>query len=536
MTCLYRNATRFILSTIALVAVSSCGGGSTPSSTTAYTIGGTVSGLDAGQAVVLRNNGGDDLTVSANGAFTFAIRVASGGAYAVTVSPPMGKNCAITSASGMATANVTGVAVICTPAFSYSPTTVGGLVFGLVGQGLTLSLSVMHGQGSQLLDIVGNKAFAFPQPVSYGTMTSAHVVVHTQPNTPTQRCLVRNGTVPIGQSSYNDVKVVCGEVAYVTDAVHNTVSAFAIDATTGALVAVGLPVPAGMSPSAIAGTSDRKYLYVSNRDSNDVSAYAVDDRDGTLTTVSGAPFAAGAHPQAMSIFGTALFVANSGSDDVSVYLSNDPANGGTGALTPGSPASYATGTGPSAMIIHPSKPFLYTANASGDISAFHLDLTSISGSPFSSGGNSVSSMGFGAGGQFLYAANASGGTASVIGFSVDPVTGGLTGIPSLPLPSCTNIVVDQTGAYLYATAGTDVIGYGIDAQTGALNALPGFPVATGAVAASVSIDPTNQFLYVAHGSTGTVTGFELNSATGALTPMPGSLFAVGTSADFIATF
>ncbi|WP_456406423.1 FG-GAP repeat protein, partial [Thiolapillus sp.] len=38
----------------------------------AYTLGGSVSGLAPGNSLVLQNNGGDDLTVSADGAFTFA--------------------------------------------------------------------------------------------------------------------------------------------------------------------------------------------------------------------------------------------------------------------------------------------------------------------------------------------------------------------------------------------------------------------------------------------------------------------------------
>ncbi|HET7133667.1 MAG TPA: hypothetical protein VFJ95_15545, partial [Gammaproteobacteria bacterium] len=49
-----------------------------------YTIGGTVSGL-AGSGLVLRNNGGNDLTVAANGAFVFAGGLADGATYAVTV-------------------------------------------------------------------------------------------------------------------------------------------------------------------------------------------------------------------------------------------------------------------------------------------------------------------------------------------------------------------------------------------------------------------------------------------------------------------
>jgi 6-phosphogluconolactonase (cycloisomerase 2 family) len=89
---------------------------------------------------------------------------------------------------------------------------------------------------------------------------------------------------------------------------------------------------------------------------------------------------------------------------------------------------------------------------------------------------------------------------------------------------------------LYATAGANVLGYSFDVQTGALSPLLGFPVAVGAIADSISIDPTNHFLYVKNGSTGKITGFGLNAATGELTPMPGSPFAVGTSADFVATF
>ena len=41
-----------------------------------YSIGGTVSGLSG--TVVLQDNGGDDLSVTANGSFTFATSLAGG--------------------------------------------------------------------------------------------------------------------------------------------------------------------------------------------------------------------------------------------------------------------------------------------------------------------------------------------------------------------------------------------------------------------------------------------------------------------------
>ena len=94
---------------------------------TGFTIGGAVTGLPIGESVTLRNNGGDDLTVMADGPFTFAT---AGTTYAVTVfTQPMSVRCAVTNASGTATANVTNVAVVCAPsgALDFSFNTVGWL-------------------------------------------------------------------------------------------------------------------------------------------------------------------------------------------------------------------------------------------------------------------------------------------------------------------------------------------------------------------------------------------------------------------------
>ena len=88
-----------------------CGGGGdsgVPPSPATYTVGGTVSGLGVGQSVILQNNGGNDQTVSADGAFTFATKVTSGSAYAVTATAPQGEACSVTNGSGTATADVAG--------------------------------------------------------------------------------------------------------------------------------------------------------------------------------------------------------------------------------------------------------------------------------------------------------------------------------------------------------------------------------------------------------------------------------------------
>ena len=81
-----------------------------------FTIGGTVTGL-IGTGLVLQNNGGDDLAVAADGAFTFGTALPNGSAYAVTVlAQPTGpaQTCTVAGGSGtVAGANVTSVAVSC---------------------------------------------------------------------------------------------------------------------------------------------------------------------------------------------------------------------------------------------------------------------------------------------------------------------------------------------------------------------------------------------------------------------------------------
>lgn len=550
---------RFLAVTlIVLVAVSACGGGGStppPPPPPMYSIGGTVSGLDAGQSVVLHLNGGNDRTVSTNAAFTFATKVAGGSAYAVTVAGfPVGKTCTVNGGAGTASANVTSVAVACVVLVS-----IGGAVTGLVGQDLKLTLGVWGKPPNayqeicitrETLDISKNGKFVFASQLYPGL--DVCLSIQQQPHSPVQRCVGRNGN-GIAVADVTDVEVVCSEFAYVTSAAANTISAFSVDANTGAIASVGPPVSTGVSPLAIASTSDRKYVYVINNGSDDISAYSVDPGTGALTAVPGSPFAAGSNPRALVSNGSALYVANSGSDDIVGYHV-DPSNG---ALTPVAfctPCFHAAGAGPSAIAIGPGNGFLYSANTGSlNISAFDFDvfnpgaLDPIPESPFSSG-SGVSSLAFGAGGKFLYAADASGVTAAIVGFTVrprygqngipDPNPGALNGLSGFPmsLPSCTFIVADQTGTYLYAATGTDLLGHSIDALTGALTVLPGFPIAVGANVRSVSIDPTNQFLYVANGSAKTVTSYTLNAATGALTLMPGSPFAVGTPADYIATF
>jgi len=78
-----------------------------------YTVGGSVSGPSG--TVVLQNTGKDDLTLSADGPFTFATALANGSTYAVTVfAQPFFQSCTVSNGSGTITGiNVTDVWVSC---------------------------------------------------------------------------------------------------------------------------------------------------------------------------------------------------------------------------------------------------------------------------------------------------------------------------------------------------------------------------------------------------------------------------------------
>jgi len=83
--------------------------------TVSRSIGGSVSGLDSGKSVILQNNGDDDLTVSADGGFSFATALLSGSTYNVTVlTPPSEQSCTVSNGSGTVSgADVSDVTVVC---------------------------------------------------------------------------------------------------------------------------------------------------------------------------------------------------------------------------------------------------------------------------------------------------------------------------------------------------------------------------------------------------------------------------------------
>jgi large repetitive protein len=185
-----------------------------------FVIGGTISGL-AGSGLVLRNNGGDDLSINGNGTFQFASALASGGTYNVTVkthptSPQ--QSCTVSNGSGtVSNASVMNIAVACaTDRF-----TIGGTTSGLAGSGLVLQLN-----GGNDFQVRANGPFAFPVAVASGT---PYVVsVRTQPSNPAQNCSVGNGIGVVSGANITSITVSC------------TTNAFSIGGSVSGLQGSGL--------------------------------------------------------------------------------------------------------------------------------------------------------------------------------------------------------------------------------------------------------------------------------------------------------
>ncbi len=172
--------------------------------TNEYPISVTVAGL-TGSGLVLTNNGGDDLAVTAAAGSsvtaTFSKKVASGESFDIAVkTQPSGppQRCAVSGGTGTVVAGaVTTVMVNCTTLY-----TVGGTVTGLTGSGL-----VLQNNAGDDIPVNVDGTFAFPTLAATGTDYA--VTVKTNPKTPWQTCEVGNGTGKVANADVSSVTVTC---------------------------------------------------------------------------------------------------------------------------------------------------------------------------------------------------------------------------------------------------------------------------------------------------------------------------------------
>ena len=544
------NATvgRLLISCLA-IALAACGGGG--GGATSYSVGGTVTGV-TGTGLVLQNSGGDNLAVSGNGPFMFATKLFTGTPYAVSVlTQPTGpsQTCAVSNAHGVvSSSNVTNVAVTCT----INAYTVGGNVTGYLGTGL-----VLRNNGGDDLPVfaTGNGPFTFATSVASGAAYS--VTIYKQPST--QNCMLMNGTArgTVSTAPITTVYVICayvGSFLYAANLGDHSISAYSIDATTGALTAVpSSPYAGALKASYVAAEPRGKFLYALDNENGalgiaapGIDVYSVDAASGALTVVAGSPFPTDAGAFAIAIHPTSrlAYTANINSMSVSAYTLDYV----TGAVGPVAGSPFPSGTSPWSITIDAKGKFAYTANNGGDASAYAIDamtgaLNQVVGSPFKAG-SGPNSISVDPRGKFAYVANNASNDVSA--FTVDANTSALTALAGSPYPAGLNptaTAIDPGGTFLYVAnanggavqGANNVSAYVIDANTGALKPIPGSPFTTATLSVALAIDPSGKFLYVANGDppANNISAFAIDANTGVLTPVPGSPFAAGPNPQSI---
>ena len=475
------------------------GGGTTsPTAASTYWVGGSVTGLPAGQSVTLLDNGVSGVDVSADGTFQFPDQLANGANYAITIGaqPTTGSVCAVTDGMGMINGqDVLNIAVTCSP-----PNVIGGTISGLTTGSLTLlDNSTDPVTVSSAASSNGTISFQFPTELATGQAYT--VTVQTQPTGET--CTVSGGTGVAGSPSSPAITVQCGtgktEYVYVANQTASSLSAYSIG-STGTLAPDGSSLPnLPQFPTALAVDSTGTTLYVANDSpANSVSAYAINpggslsspgvttstgnDSNSYAVTVSpqgfvyvansgqgvpgtvsgfnfasstgfsplaGSPFSAGINPESVAVnpAGTFAFVANFGGDTISVYAI-DPT---TGALS--QVGSVATGVNPFDIAINPEGTFLYAANyGSANVSVYSISskgvLSPIAGSPFAAGTKPFS-VAINPAGTFAYVVNEADNTIST--YAINPTSGALTAINSTTGTGASPhaIAIDPTGEFAY---------------------------------------------------------------------------------------
>ncbi len=180
-----------------------------------------------------------------------------------------------------------------------------------------------------------------------------------------------------------------GRFAYVASYFSNAISAFSINADTGALTALNFVDPAiaiigGLVPFSVTVDPTGKFVYVANYSSNDVTAYNINNTTGLLTPLTDVDaitvgnqlsIATGSNPRSVTLdpSGKFAYVANWFSNNLTAFTVDTM----TGALTNTGNTVPVSGSAPRSVTVDPSGKFAYVANSSNDnISAYTINATS----------------------------------------------------------------------------------------------------------------------------------------------------------------
>jgi 6-phosphogluconolactonase len=140
-----------------------------------------------------------------------------------------------------------------------------------------------------------NKIAAFKIDPNNGSLTAV-------PGSP-----FTTGTDPLYMALVPATLVVGQGFLYTANVQDNTISAFTVNGSTGVLTPVnGSPYPAGSSLSGLAVTpapasAGNFFLYAGDPQANTIRAYTIDGTTGALSPIPGSPFPAGSSPTLLTV-------------------------------------------------------------------------------------------------------------------------------------------------------------------------------------------------------------------------------------------
>ncbi len=171
--------------------------------TNRYPVGLNVTGLAAGNVVVLQNNGTDDLEINSNGFAQFSTPIEDLSDYLVTViNQPTNPNqtCQIANATGQVTGDdVTSIAVSCVTNQYF----IGGFVQNLFAD----NFMVIQNNAGDDMFITQAGAFVFNTPLNDNQ--SYAVSISHQPDDPIQNCVISNASGNLQGADVDGVVIQC---------------------------------------------------------------------------------------------------------------------------------------------------------------------------------------------------------------------------------------------------------------------------------------------------------------------------------------
>jgi 6-phosphogluconolactonase (cycloisomerase 2 family) len=350
--------------------------------------------------------------------------------------------------------------------------------------------------------------------------------VATQPGGTSQFCAVANGSGTVGTSNVANITVTCKDVAHFAYVANgdNTISAYSVDAVTGAPASAGPPQVIGGATSVIAQlATDPAGQYVFSLDAahKQLLSSTINRSSGVLTAADAATLTGGPEALAVSPKGNFVYVAsgsvtgapNSGVLTTFAVLANGKLSFlGSTAMTQLSLTS---------MTIDPSGKHLYVGVGSTNVNVYALDPVSglatfqtITGG--SSGTHAITLSPAG----FAYAVAVDSGVATIDTYPIlpDGTFGGVLGRTTTGTGSG-SISMDGAARFVYVPNFTEnrISVFKADPKTGALSAGKDFTGFTGAVVPrSVAADPTGRFVYSVNFDN-SLSAFSIDGATGTLT-------------------